>query len=297
MESTDEFALKAHPTLAKGLPVCVAILDGYGENEFKDEYNAVHSANTPVFDKLRADASRFRTVAAHGPAVGLPSSDDMGNSEVGHNALGAGKIYAQGAKLVDINIESGQLYKDDGWAYIKSAFPTNAVHFIGLLSSGGVHSRYNQLIAIVRHAAADGAKKIRLHVLTDGRDVPDNTGAEYIEQLEKDLRELEAKHAGDIKIASGGGRMKVTMDRYEADWAMVERGWKAHVLGEAPTTATSAIEAYRALKEGGVSDQNIGPFVIKGSDGKPIGKIEDGDAVVIANFRSDRVIEISKAFE
>jgi 2,3-bisphosphoglycerate-independent phosphoglycerate mutase len=292
-----DFALGAHPTLPKGLPVCVAILDGYGENEFKDEYNAVHSAKTPVFDKLRSNASRFRTVAAHGPAVGLPSSDDMGNSEVGHNALGAGKIYAQGAKLVDLNLASGQLYKDEGWGYIKTVFATNTVHFIGLLSSGGVHSRYNQLIALVKQAAADGAKKIRLHVLTDGRDVPDNTGAEYIEQLETDLRALEASHAGDFKIASGGGRMKVTMDRYEADWPMVERGWKAHVLGEAPTKSASAMEAYKALKEGGVSDQNIGSFVVVGADGKAVGTIEDGDAVVVANFRSDRVIEISKAFE
>jgi len=292
-----DFALGAHPTIPKGLPVCVAILDGWGENEYKDEYNAVHSARTPVFDSLRANPSRFRTVAAHGPAVGLPSSDDMGNSEVGHNALGAGKIYAQGAKLVDLNLESGQLFKDEGWQYIKSAFATNAVHFIGLLSSGGVHSRYNQLIALVKQAAADGAAKIRLHVLTDGRDVPDNTGAEYIETLEKDLRELETAHSGDFKIASGGGRMQVTMDRYEADWPMVERGWKAHVLGEAPTKAASAIEAYRALKEGGVSDQNIGPFVVVGADGSPVGTVQDGDAVVIANFRSDRVIEISKAFE
>ena len=154
---------------------------------------------------------------------------------------------------------------------------------------------------MVRHAASDGAKRIRLHVLTDGRDVPDNTGAEYIENLEKDLRELAEAIPGDYKIASGGaplllapplpdmlhtatppagGRMKVTMDRYEADWAMVERGWRAHVLGEAPTTSASAIEAYRALKQGGVSDQNIGPFVVVGADGKPVGAIQDGDAVV-----------------
>lgn len=296
-ETGSEFALASHSTIPKGLPVCIAILDGYGENEFKDEYNAVFSAKTPVFDQLRDNASRFRSVAAHGPAVGLPSSDDMGNSEVGHNALGAGKVYAQGAKLVDLNLESGQLFKDEGWSYIKSVFTTNTVHFIGLLSSGGVHSRYNQLIALVKQAAADGAKKIRLHVLTDGRDVPDDSGAEYIETLETDLRELEVAHSGDFKIASGGGRMKVTMDRYEADWPMVERGWKAHVLGEAPTMATSAIEAYRTLKEGGVSDQNIGPFVIVGKEGNPIGTIQDGDAVVISNFRSDRVIEISKAFE
>ena len=292
-----DFTLGAHPALPKGLPVCVAILDGYGENEFKDEYNAVHSAKTPVFDKLRAEASRFRTVAAHGPAVGLPSSDDMGNSEVGHNALGSGKIYAQGAKLVDINIANKQLFKDEGWGYIKAAFAANTVHFISLLSSGGVHSRYNQLIALVKEAAADGAKRIRLHIMTDGRDVPDNTGAEYIETLEKDLRELEAAHSGDYKIGSGGGRMQVTMDRYEADWPMVERGWKAHVLGEAPTKSTSAIEAYKTLKEGGISDQNIGPFVVVDGDGKPVGPVQDNDAVVIANFRSDRVIEISKAFE
>ena len=291
------FELGAHPTIPKGLPVCVAILDGYGENEFKDEYNAVHSAATPVFDKLREASARFRTVAAHGPAVGLPSDDDMGNSEVGHNALGAGKIYAQGAKLVDANIESGQIFKDAGWTYIKSVFATNTVHFITLLSSGGVHSRYNQCQALFKQAAADGAKKIRLHILTDGRDVPDNTGEEYITTLEKDLAELEAAHGGDYKIGSGGGRMKVTMDRYEADWPMVKAGWDAHVLGEAPTMMTSALEAYKKLKEGGVSDQNIGPFVVTGADGAPIGAVQDGDAVVIANFRSDRVIEISKAFE
>jgi len=292
-----DFTLGAHPVLPKGLPVCVAILDGYGENEFLDEFNAVHAAKTPVFDKLRACSSRFRTVAAHGPAVGLPSSDDMGNSEVGHNALGAGKIYAQGAKLVDNNLASGQLFEDGGWQYIKSVFGTNTVHFIGLLSSGGVHSRYDQLIAMVKHAAADGAKRLRLHVLTDGRDVPDNSGAGYIQTLEKDLKELEEAHAGDYKIASGGGRMKVTMDRYEADWGMVERGWKAHVLGDAPTTSRSALEAYQSLKEGGVSDQNIGAFVVVDAESKPIGAVQDGDAVVIANFRSDRVIEISKAFE
>lgn len=87
------------------------------------------------------------------------------------------------------------------------------------------------------------------------------------------------------------------MDRYEADWGIVEKGWHAHVLGKAPTTSTSALDAYRTLKEGGVSDQNIGSFVVVGEDGKPVGTVEDDDAVVIANFRSDRVIEISKAFE
>uniref|UniRef100_A0A7S4BVV5 phosphoglycerate mutase (2,3-diphosphoglycerate-independent) n=1 Tax=Chrysotila carterae TaxID=13221 RepID=A0A7S4BVV5_CHRCT len=220
--------------------------------------------------------------------------DDMGNSEVGHNALGAGKIYAQGAKLVDINLESGQIFKDDGWQYVKSSFAENTIHFIGLLSDGGVHSRCNQLHQMVQQAAKDGAKKIRCHVLTDGRDVPDNSGERFISELEEMLSKLEGC---DAKIASGGGRMVVTMDRYEADWGIVEKGWRAHVLGDAPTKKTSAMEAYKALKEGDVSDQNIGPFVVVDGDGKPVGPIEDNDAVVIFNFRSDRVLEITKAFE
>jgi len=165
----DEWTLKSHPVLPKGKPVLVCILDGYGENAIKDEWNAVHVAKTPNFDKLRENPARFRAVAAHGPAVGLPSSDDMGNSEVGHNALGAGKIYAQGAKLVDINIASGQIYTDPGWKYISTAFETNTLHFIGLLSDGGVHSRYNQLSAMAKkvtyptptqcHSALEAARR------------------------------------------------------------------------------------------------------------------------------------------
>lgn len=154
--------------------------------------------------------------------------------------------------------------------------------------------RYNQLLGIMKGAVADGCKKLRLHVLTDGRDVPDNSCFEYMETLVKDLATLEGC---DAKVASGGGRMKVTMDRYEADWPMVERGWKAHVLGDAPNRFTDPIEALKRLKEGGVSDQYIEPFVIVDNEGKAVGTVEDDDAVVIANFRADRVVEISKAFE
>lgn len=146
----------------------------------------------------------------------------------------------------------------------------------------------------MKGAVADGCKKLRLHVLTDGRDVPDNSCFEYMETLVKDLATLEGC---DAKVASGGGRMKVTMDRYEADWPMVERGWKAHVLGDAPNRFTDPIEALKRLKEGGDSDQYIEPFVIVDNEGKAVGTVEDDDAVVIANFRADRVVEISKAFE
>ena len=137
-----------------------------------------------------------------------------------------------------------------------------------------MHSRYDQLKGIMNGAVADGCKKLRVHVLTDGRDVPDNSCHEYMATLVADLAKLEGC---DAKVASGGGRMKVTMDRYEADWAMVERGWKAHVLGDAPNKFTDPVEALKKLKEGGDSDQYIEPFVIVDEAGKAVGTIEDNE--------------------
>jgi 2,3-bisphosphoglycerate-independent phosphoglycerate mutase len=328
--------LAPHPVIPKKKPVLVCILDGWGENKIKDEYNACHVSKSPTMDALAAKGpDYYRTVLAHGPAVGLPTDQDMGNSEVrdathlgnirenmpchpvpsapprklgrfltvpvslllaqvGHNALGAGKIIAQGAALVDIALAEKSIFSDPGWEYIKPAFAANTLHIITLLSSGGVHSRYDQLKGIMDGAVADGCKKLRLHVLTDGRDVPDNSCHEYMATLVADLAKLEGC---DAKVASGGGRMKVTMDRYEADWPMVERGWRAHVLGEAPNKFTDPVEALKKLKEGGDSDQYIEPFVIVDEAGAAVGTVEDNDAVVIANFRADRVVEISKAFE
>lgn len=292
-----EFALKAHPTIPKhDGPVLVCILDGFGENEFKDEYNAVHSADTPTVDALKAVPGRFRTVKAHGTAVGLPSDADMGNSEVGHNALGAGQIINQGASLVDAALANGKLFEGDGWKLITPAFASHTVHFIGLLSDGGVHSRCDQLYLCIKGAAERGAKRIRVHVLTDGRDVPDGSSLKFIAELEEVL----ASTGVDAKIASGGGRMITTMDRYEADWNIVKRGWEAHVLGQAKnkfTDATTAVKTLRGPEDKPVSDQNIDSFVIVDEEGTPIGTIEDGDAVVLFNFRADRMIEMSKAFE
>ena len=284
----------------------VCILDGFGENPHKDKFNAVHSAKTPCYDSLGELKSpegkdRNRLVQAHGHAVGLPSKDDMGNSEVGHNALGAGKIYAQGAKLVDMNLASGQIWKDDGWNFLAESFLNGGtLHMIGLLTEGGVHARYNQLAQLIEQAAKQGAKRIRLHVLTDGRDVPDGSSIQYMERLEQDLAAAEAKYGCSARVASGGGRMYVTMDRYEADWGIVQRGWEAHVLGEAPNKFKSGLEAVTELRkaEGAVGeDQFLRPFVVVGDDGNPLGMVQDNDAVLIFNFRSDRMIELSKAFE
>eukprot|EP00798_Chlamydomonas_sp_ICE-L_P012627 gene12627-15857_t len=210
-----DFTLQPHATIPKcDGPVMVCILDGWGDNENKDEYNAVHSAKTPTMDALAAVSNRWRTVKAHGTAVGLPSDADMGNSEVGHNALGSGQVVDQGARLVDIALETGAMWKGDGWKLISKAFESNTTHFIGLLSDGGVHSRTDQLFGCIKGAVKTGAKKIRVHILTDGRDVPDGSSKKYVASLEKCLEECRAEGC-DALIASGGGRMQVTMDRYE----------------------------------------------------------------------------------
>eukprot|EP01023_Acetabularia_acetabulum_P034930 TRINITY_DN3286_c0_g1_i5.p1 TRINITY_DN3286_c0_g1~~TRINITY_DN3286_c0_g1_i5.p1 ORF type:complete len:560 (+),score=123.28 TRINITY_DN3286_c0_g1_i5:81-1760(+) len=297
-----DFSLNAHPSIPVAeKPVLVCIIDGYGENKYTDKYNAVVSAETPCIDALRSKApDRWCEVQAHGTAVGLPSDADMGNSEVGHNALGSGQVVDQGARLVDIALETGEMFTGDGWKYISAAFENNTLHFIGLLSDGGVHSRFNQLIGTMKGAAEKGAKKMRCHVLSDGRDVPDGSFIGFVEALEKDLTEINDKFGCDAKIASGGGRMHVTMDRYEADWAIVERGWKTHVLGESPNKFKSAVDAAKTLRgsgEGIVSDQFLDSFVIVDDSGAPVGTVQDEDAVVLFNFRADRMVEISKAFE
>jgi 2,3-bisphosphoglycerate-independent phosphoglycerate mutase len=298
-KSMAQFQLKPHSSIPKAEgPVMVCILDGFGFNT-EDKWNGIHMAETPVYDSLRKNEERFRTVRAHGTAVGLPSDADMGNSEVGHNALGSGQVVDQGARLVDIALESGAAFSGEGFQYIKPALAEHTLHFIGLLSDGGVHSRYDQLKQFIDGSVEQGAKRIRVHILTDGRDVPDGSSVGFVDELEKDLKAACAAGC-DAKIASGGGRMGVTMDRYEADWNIVKKGWYAHVLGEAPHTFTSAAEAVKTLRAGDgkpVSDQWLPPFVIVDDDKKPVGTIEDGDAVVLFNFRADRMVEISKAFE
>ncbi|KAL7102494.1 hypothetical protein ACP275_08G123800 [Erythranthe tilingii] len=289
--------LKDHPKLAKGKTIAMIVLDGWGEAK-PNQYNCIHVAETPTMDSLKNGApDKWRLVKAHGKAVGLPTDDDMGNSEVGHNALGAGRIYAQGAKLVDSALDTGKIYDGEGFNYIKASFETGTLHLIGLLSDGGVHSRLNQLQLLLKGVSERGAKRIRVHVLTDGRDVLDGTSVAYVETLEEDLAKLREKGV-DAQIASGGGRMYVTMDRYENDWEVVKRGWDAQVLGEAPYKFKSAVEAVKKLREiPKTSDQYLPPFVIVDDSGKSVGPIVDGDAVVTFNFRADRMSMVAQALE
>jgi 2,3-bisphosphoglycerate-independent phosphoglycerate mutase len=276
-------------------PVVLVVLDGVGVGS-GDESDAVKLAATPTLDSLWVPGART-LLRAHGTAVGLPSDADMGNSEVGHNALGCGRVYDQGASLVDQAIASGRLFEGETWRAIAARCRAGgALHFIGLLSDGNVHSHIDHLIALIRRAATEGAKRIFLHALLDGRDVPSTSALEYVERIEKVLAEVSAGGA-QAAIASGGGRMQVTMDRYGADWAMVERGWRIHALGEGRQfeSARAAIETARRERPG-VDDQNLPGFVVA-ARGAPIGSIRDGDSVVCFNFRGDRAIEISRAFE
>lgn len=274
--------------------VLVVVMDGIGLRASRFG-NAVALARTPELDRLK-DQGLYTTLKAHGTYVGLPSDDDIGNSEVGHNALGAGRIFAQGAKLVQLAIQNGTLFQSESWrASVGRARPgKGTLHFLGLLSDGNVHSHEDHLYAMLRAAKRDGAVRVRVHALLDGRDVGERSAEIYVDRLERVMAELRSD-SFDVQVASGGGRMQITMDRYNADWAMVERGWHAHVLGQGRQfpSLPAAIAAFR--EDPKLTDQYLPSFVIA-KGGIPVGTIVAGDAVVLFNFRGDRAIEISRAF-
>lgn len=278
-------------------PLLFIVMDGIGLGH-NDESNAVYMAKTPVLDALMK-MPLFTRLKAHGTAVGLPSDDDMGNSEVGHNALGAGRIFDQGAKLVNTSIQSGHIFKTDLWnKIIKRGVNGNTIHFIGLLSDGNVHSHIDHLFQMIQQCAESGVQSVRVHALLDGRDVDECSALEFVKSTQELLDTCSSEHNVSYRFASGGGRMRVTMDRYNADWDIVKRGWDAHVhgIGRQFRSCKEAIETmYRENPD--ITDQYLDSFVIADNDGKPAGKITDGDGVVFYNFRGDRSIEISRAFE
>ena len=305
--------LRPHASFRPRGPVVLVVMDGVGRGA-GDEADAVTIASTPTLDRLWVPGARAE-LRAHGKAVGLPSDDDMGNSEVVHNALGAGKIYAQGALLVGRALESGAIFEGDTWQQvIARGARGGAVHFLGLLSDGNVHAHISHLEAMLAAAARAGCTKLYVHALLDGRDVPPHSALEFVERIEAVLGQLRAGggpsgggnpagsagRAGatsprgiDARIVSGGGRQNITLDRYEADWDMVARGWSTHVLGAAPAypSARAAIEAGRAAHPG-IIDQDLPGFVVS-----PAAPMQDGDACVMFHFRGDRAIEISRAFD
>ncbi|EOY02252.1 Phosphoglycerate mutase, 2,3-bisphosphoglycerate-independent [Theobroma cacao] len=289
--------LEDHPKLPKGKTIALVVLDGWGENK-PDQYNCIHVADTPTMDSLKQGApEKWRLIRAHGTAVGLPTEDDMGNSEVGHNALGAGRIFAQGSDALILFQENCALWRRI--KYISECFKNGTLHLIGLLSDGGVHSRLDQLQLLLKGASEHGAKKIRVHILTDERDVLDGSSVGFVETLENDLAKLREKGI-DAQIASGGGRMYVTMDRYEhrlmnhkCDSLVL-----CKLLGEAPHKFRNAVEAVKKLREHpNANDQYFQPFVVVDENGKAVDPIVDGDAVVTFNFRADRMVMLARALE
>jgi len=286
-------------------PLVLVIMDGVGYGQYA-EGDAVADSKMNAF-KAMESASPHTRLMAHGTAVGLPSDEDMGNSEVGHNAIGCGRVYAQGAKLVSGSIATGAMFEGATWKKLvgnvkkSGAGGQGAIHFIGLFSDGNVHSHIDHLKAMIDRCAVEGVKKVRVHILLDGRDVGEQSALEYVEPFEAFLASHNAK-GFDYRIASGGGRQYITMDRYNANWEQVHRGWDCHVLGKGRQfpSAKAAIEAYRA-EQPNVIDQDVHEFVIvaPGPSGQamPVGTIEDGDSVVYFNFRGDRALEITAAFE
>ena len=298
-------------------PVLLMILDGFGVGK-KDKGDCVHKANPTRLNAIFEEAQSknlYCELKAHGTGVGLPTDEDMGNSEVGHNALGCGQLVAQGAKLVNLAIEDGSIFKSENFNRIVQETTddeSKTVHFVGLLSDGNVHSHVDQLIKMIENLASRNVKKVRLHALTDGRDVLSLSALDYVSKVESVFAKINSTDSFDYKFASGGGRMYVTMDRYEADWNIVKRGWDIMVHGEIDSSivpecaesnwvgrfhsTTEAIETARKMFPT-KTDQNYPPWVIIDRDNRPVGKIVDGDIVVCFNFRGDRALEISRAFE
>ena len=276
-------------------PLVTIIMDGVGIGP-GDETDGVAEAYTPVLDELMRGELSTR-LKAHGTAVGLPTDGDMGNSEVGHNALGAGRIFAQGAKLVNVALHSGDIFRGDAWqTACKRSEKGGTLHFIGMISDGNVHSHVEQLNMMLEQCVVENIQRVRVHGLLDGRDVAPKSALSFFQPLEEKLAAMST--AGrDYCIASGGGRMNVTMDRYGADWRIVEKGWQAHVLGEGRkfSSACEAIQHYYD-EDPDMTDQYMDSFVVE-RGGEPVGTIEDGDSVILFNFRGDRAIELSRAFD
>lgn len=290
------YTLTPHPKIpAPEGPLVLLILDGVGIGK-ADESNAWHMANTPFLDNLKT-LPTYCELKAHGTAVGMPSDDDMGNSEVGHNTLGAGRIFDQGSSLVQQALKTGDLFESAAWkdGIAQCHRHKSTLHMIGLLSDGNVHNHIDYQVRLIQQAAEEGVTRIRLHCLLDGRDVPAHSAKTYTEILAKTLSELREKNI-DIAIASGGGRMITSMDRYNADWRIVERGYNAHVHGIATPFSSIDDAINHAYRDPTLTDQYIQPFVITEND-EPIGRIVDNDSVFFTNFRGDRAIELSEAFE
>ena len=262
-------------------PVLLMILDGWGIAP-ADKTNAAAMAKTPNLDSYFANYPHI-TLEASGKAVGLPAGQ-IGNSEVGHLNIGAGRIIYQSLTRIDKAIEDGDLYKNKELSRVmdETKQAGKALHLLGLLSDGGVHSHIEHLLALICMAKVKGLTKVYVHAFLDGRDVGPKTALEYIHELEDGMAQI-----GVGKIATVSGRY-YAMDR-DKRWERVERAYKALVLGDGGKAA-SAAAGVEASYAAGVTDEFVEPFTVDGVDGK----ITAGDGVIFFNFRPDRAREITR---
>ena len=305
-------------------PIVLVVMDGVGLSP-KRSGNAVRQAHTEFLDNAMLNYLNI-PLAASGEAVGIMPGQ-MGNSEVGHNALGSGQIIKQGVAGIEESFSTGDISRSKAWtgamkflgANSSQPVTNHALHFAGIFSDGGVHSDIKHLEQMIAEAYSEGIRKIRIHCVFDGRDVSPQSEPKYIERLEHFCKQFKD---ADFRIASGAGRMVATADRYESDWGMVKRGWDMMVHGQAPRQFKNASEAIRTFRQENpaIQDQYLPAFVIvedlaarsalaaraimaratsSGKTGRkpvPIGKVQDGDAFIYYDFRADRAVEIAQAF-
>ena len=280
----------------RGKTTLLIVMDGWGMGSGGQE-DAIALAHTPVFDALWKQYAHTQLMT-YGTHVGLPSNKDMGGSEVGHLTMGAGKILDQGPTRINNAIADGSFYDSEALAQvIEKGLAGGTIHLIGLLSDGNIHSHIDHFIAVAKYAFKQGVPRLRVHALLDGRDVGIQTAQDYVAQLENIFADINAQ-GGDYAFASAGGRERIVMDR-DKDWHKVKLGWDAMVHGVCDLQFTSMQDAIIALRANNsdIIDQDLPGFIIVDADKQPVGTIQDGDAVVMMNFRGDRAIEITEAFE
>ena len=256
--------------------------------------NAVKLAHTEFLDKVSKEYLNI-PLEASGEAVGILKGD-MGNSEVGHNALGSGQIIKQGIAEIEDSFSSGKIWDSVAWQKaIKNVLENNStLHFSGIFSDGNVHSTIIHLEKMIIMANAQNVQKTRVHLVFDGRDVPPQSEPKYINRLETFLKRFANR---DYKVASGAGRMVAVADRYENDWQMVKKGWDMFrgISENHFHSAKEAVESFRK-KDPKIQDQYLPAFVVIDEKDQPIGKVEKGDSFIYYDFRADRAIEIAQAF-
>jgi len=274
----------------------IIVMDGWGIGKGGAD-DAIAMANTPNVDALKANHA-YLEIQTHGGYVGLPSMKDMGGSEVGHLTMGAGLILDQGPTRINKAIADGSFYESDALAQIiERGHQGHAIHLLGLLSDGNIHSHIDHFIAVIRFADQQNVERLYIHASLDGRDVGIQSAQDYVGQIEGLFAEINAKENRDYAFASAGGRECAIMDR-DHDWNKVKLGWDAMVLGKAAFQFPSVLEGIKAMREAHTNliDQDMEMFVIVDDKGQPKATINDGDAVLMMNFRGDRAIEITEPF-